>query len=181
MSQKSRNEVTSVFNTNIYNNKNNEIDYLNVLTVLNEIRDSFFNLKDDLLKDLKYNQNQTLEQYINSLIGAVPFWGTTGYFDVGSNTGDIQDAGIDAGIVTDIVFNRISDKDSEVIINLSENIADRKLAVNLFTDASINNNNDLCAPIIKRNNSKQISVGLREVTRTTQKVRIEILAYKTVN
>ena len=52
MSQKTRNEITSVIESNITDNNNKEILASNVRTPLKELSDSCFNLKDDLLKML---------------------------------------------------------------------------------------------------------------------------------
>lgn len=178
MAQKGRTDLTATIEQLILDNNNKEITASNVRTVLKDFRDSKFNRVDDELRLLKFNATQTLEQYLNSIIGAVPLWGSTQTLDVGSRNGNLQ--GNNEGIISSITYINLGSGDSEVTVNFLQSIANRKISISFYTDSSIDSNNDLCAPTIRRVSSTQIKVGLKEVRSNVQKIRLEILAFKTL-
>lgn len=71
MAQVGRSGITSIINNNIYDNNAKEIDPEKVRAVLNQIRDSYFNLVDDLLKNVEYDTGVTLEETINAGSGVL--------------------------------------------------------------------------------------------------------------
>ena len=182
MSQKSRADLTSVIGSNIYDNTNKEILAAMVRAVLNDFRDSKFNLIDDELKGVTYRTvsgvKQTLEQYLNALVGAIPLWGSTDYFDIASTTGNIQPYS-DNGIVSSMTYIRLGSSDCEITVNLSKSVDTRKVMFSIYTESSnMQQQNDVCTPVIRKISSTTFKVGLREVSGETQKIRLEILAFK---
>ena len=166
-----RADETIIVNDNIYDNNAKEINPAMVRAVLASLIESNFNLVDDVLKNLNYDTGVTLSQYVSR-----PLWGSTGDFDVGSSGGSITG---NSGIVSSATHSVLSGSDSQITINFSENISDRKLSLNIFTSMStINTQNDVCAPVIRIVSGTQIIVGLREVSTSTQNIRLEILAFK---
>lgn len=180
MSQLSRTDLTELLERLIYDNNNKEITAQNVRNVIKDFRDSNYNIEDDELKDFKYNSSQTLEDYLNSLIGAIPLWGSTDYFNTGSSSGNIQSYN-DNGIVSSMIYSESGDTGSELTINFSQNISNRKISIQIHTDSSnMNYENDLSATVVRRIGPTQIKVGIREFASIQQKTRLEILAFKTV-
>ena len=183
MAQRTRNEITQDVNTNIYDNNNKEITAAMFRTVLGNFRDSKFNLKDDELKTLNYevvnNVAVSLQEKLESLVGALPLWGSTKWFDPGSDDGDIEDY-IEYGIVENISYARSGDHDCELIIQVEEGaLENRYLSVSVhYQSTNYNNNNDLGTPIVWRYNSSSLKVSLREFESHSQKIRFEILAFK---
>lgn len=177
MAQKNRNDVTSAINSNIYDNNNKEILALMVRNVLGDFRDSYFNLIDDQLANLKYDANNTLAQILENSAIVPPLWGSSDYFDVGSLNGNIQSYS-DKGIVQSMNYHRQDDKNCEVSLNLSKSIANRKLVVNVFhNDPVYTTNNDICTPVIRVGAGK-VYVAFREVTSKSQQIRVEIMAFQ---
>lgn len=177
MAQKDRNNITQAVNQNVYDNTNKEILASMLRDVFNDYRDSFFNLIDDHLKNMLYEEGQTLEQVINASANVPPLWGSTDWFDVGTPDGDIENYS-PKGIVSSMSYERTGNHDSQITINFSKSILNRKLAVNVFFNGSnYNDNNDVCVPVIRVVSSTQIKVALREVSSNNQKIRLEILAF----
>lgn len=149
-----------------------------VRDVLGDFRDSYFNLIDDELANLKYNSSLTLAQKLDGSANLPPLWGSSDYFDPGSPSGDIESYN-DNGIVQSMNYVRSGTSDCEVTINLSKSIANRKLAINLFTNSTdFNSNNDLCVPVVRVVDSQTVKVALREVSGHDQSIRIEIMAFQ---
>ncbi len=181
MAQKTRNSLESTVNSKIYDNANKEIIARYVREVLRDYRDSNFNLKDDKLKNVIYEDNMTLEQKLANTANVPPLWGATQYFDVGSQNGNMN--GNNEGIITSTSFNHLTSHDSVITIGFDQSISKKKLIVNLVTnDNDLNAQNDICAPIIKyQYSSTQIKVALREVSGGQQSIRIEIMAFSIKN
>jgi len=173
MSQKGRVALKQVVDQKIYDNNNKEILASMHREVLADYRDSNFNLIDDELKNVKYNSTQTLEQYLNSVIGAVPVYGTLENVDVATNPGPITTS----GIIANASYTFASGPDGLITINFSENIANRRLIPVLTTTSSNwDAQNDVCNPVIRRISSTQITLALREVSTNLQSLNIEIIA-----
>lgn len=174
-----RTELTAKIETLIHDNNSKEVTASNVREVLKDFRDSNFNIDDDELKSMKYNSTQTLETYLNSIIGALPLWGSTNFFDPSSSNGSIESYS-ENGIVSSMVYQNPSNERSEITVNFSESIADRKLSISLHTDVSnVSGESNYTAPVIYRVSSTQIKIGLRESGGHVGKIRLEILAHKT--
>lgn len=166
-----RQEENESVDQNIYDNNAKEINPQMVRDALKVIIDSNFNLVDDLLSEVRYDETRTLAQALPTVL-----WGSTGSFDVAQ--GDSEIPGGD-GIVSSASIQRLSTSNSELTISLSENISGRKLSVQIFTDdQNMNANNDICSPTIRVVSGTNIRVGLREVDGDVQNIRLEVLAFK---
>jgi hypothetical protein len=173
-----RTELTAKIETLIHDNNSKEVTASNVREVLKDFRDSNFNIDDDELKLMKYNSTQTLEEYLNSIIGAVPLWGSTDFFDPSSSNGNIESYS-DNGIISSMVYQTPSNERSELTINFSQSIADRKLSISFVTDrTNVTSESNYTSTIIYRVSSTQIKIGLREIGGYAGKIRLEILAHK---
>ena len=174
MAQKDRNNITQAVNQNIYDNANKEILAAMVRDVLADYRDSFFNLKDDKLKDTKYEGNTTLEQHLANIVGRLPVFGTVEGIDVGSNQPDLTITGI---IKAASAIK--SGKDSLIMIEFHKSMSNRGLIPVLkmqMNEPQWNAQNDVCTPVIKRISGYTIHVALREVSSQTQNLTLEIIA-----
>ena len=167
-----RTDETQIVNDNVYDNNAKEIDPAMVRAVLQSLIESNFNIVDDVLKNMNYDTGVTLANFL-----AKPLWGATGDFDISGFSGSISGS---SGIVSSATASVLSSSDSEITINFSEDISDRKISVNIFTSSSLTiRQNDVCAPVIRIVNGTTIKVGLREVSVETQSIRLEIIAFKT--
>lgn len=174
-----RAELTGKIETLIHDNNSKEVTALNVREVLKDFRDSNFNIDDDELRTMKYNSTQTLEEYLNSIVGAVPLWGSTDYFDPSSSSGNIESYS-DNGIVSSNNYLNTSSERSEITVNFSQSIADRKLSISIHTDrTNVAGESNYTSTVIYRVSSTQIKIGLRELGGYVGKIRFEILAHKT--
>jgi hypothetical protein len=183
MSQKNRNDLVSAVSTNLHNNSNKEITAASLRDVINDLIESKFNVIDDELKSMKYNSTQSLEQHLSSVVGSVPLWGSTDFFDPSSSTGSIESYS-DSGIVSSMAYQNPSNERSEITVNFSESIADRKLSISIYTELGKENaagESNYTSPVISRFHSKQIKIGLRELGGYVGKIRLEILAFKINN
>lgn len=177
MAQKGRDDMMSTINSNVYDNNNKEILALMVRNVLKDLKDSYFNLIDDRLASLKYDENNTLAQVLANSANIPPLWGSSDYFDVGSADGNIQTYS-DKGIVQTMGYNRQDSSNCEVTLYIPKGIGNRKVLVNVFhDDIFYANNNDICAPVI-RVTGGEVKIALREVTKKSQKIRVEIMAFQ---
>lgn len=181
MAQKNRNDITNSISSNIYQNTNKEITATMLREVLTDIKDSFFNNLSDELRSKKYNNSQSLEEYLGNLIGKPTLWGSTDWFDPSSANGNIEEYE-DNGIVSSISYSNPNNERSFLIINFSKDISDRKIDVNLFTDnfSSTQLESNYCAPVIANFSFNQIRVGLREIGGYNGKIRIEVMAHSVV-
>lgn len=180
MAKKNRNNITNSVESKIYDNNNEEIIAKHVREVFTDYRDSFFNLIDDRLKGINYDDTETLEQVINRIGLIPPLWGKTGSFDPGNP--DAPNVNQCEGFITSVQHNRLTKNDSELIINFNQSIADKKLIVTICTNhANIVSQNDLCAPTIKYQGtgtgSQTIRVGIRELSQETQEIWLEVFAF----
>ena len=173
MAQKGRSDLVGESNSTFPTNNSNSIKAVNHRAYNDDIIDSMFNLIDDELKDLKYNSTQTLEQYLNSVIGAVPVYGTLENVDVATNPGPITTS----GIIANASYTFASGPDGLITINFSENISNRRLIPVLTTTSSNwDAQNDVCNPVIRRVSGTEITLALREVSTNLQSLNIEIIA-----
>ena len=178
MAVKGRNAINQMVGQKIYDNNNKEILASMVREVMADYRDSYFNLIDDKLKDMKYQGNVTLEQHLANVAGGTPIWGSTGFFDPGGNSvQSIPAFNGGSGIVASAEMVKLTFHDAQIIINLNANYDNRKFMVSIWTDGNLNINNDVCAPVLRRVNANEIHVGLREVTDEAQSIRLEILGF----
>lgn len=178
MAQKGRNDITTAINSNIYDNNNKEILAQMVRAVMQDFRDSHFNLKDDELANIKYNSNTTLSQKLDNSANLPPLWGSTDYFDVGSTNGSIVAFG-DNGIVQNMNYIKLTKNDCELTLTLSKSIANRKICISMFTNSTdLDANNDICCPVIRIVDSQTVKVALREVSGNEQSIRLELLAFQ---
>ena len=177
MSQKNRNDLNSALGSNVYSNSNKEITATMLKSIINDIIDSKFNIVEDELENVKYNDTQTLEEYLNSIVGGIPLWGSTDYFDPSSDNGSIESYS-ENGIVSDIVYLRPSNERTEITINLSQSTSNRKIVISIHTEQSnVSGESNYTTPVIKRVSSTQVKIGLREIGGTVGKIRLEILAF----
>lgn len=178
MGQKSRNDLTSVIGSNIFDNNNKEILASMVRVVLNDFRDSKFNLIDDELKGVTYQtiggNKQTLEQYLNSVVGALPVYGTITNVDPGGAVGVTYTSG---GIITSAKSIDRQHNDTLIEVNFSQSIANRRIIPLInYTSEYWGKANDFCVPVIKRISSTRIHLAIREVSGGVQKINFEIIA-----
>lgn len=176
MSQKSRADLTSVIGSNIFDNNNKEILASMLRLVLNDFRDSKFNLIDDELKNVTYRTvsgvKQTLEQYLNSIVGAIPIYGTILGVEVGTSNSYSS-----TGIITSCNFVTGTGNDTLLEVNFSQSISNRRLIpVLTTTSSSWDAQNDIATPVIRRISSTRIHLALRELSRNVQNLNIEIIA-----
>lgn len=169
-----RTDETQIVNDNIYDNNAKEITPEMVRTVMATLIESHFNLVDDFLQNLNYSSGVTLQEKFEE--SSDPLWGETGSFDVVGTVGAISGG---SGIVSSASQSASGSADSEVTINLSQSISDRKIIVTIHTNnPDMSSQNDICAPVVRVASSTQIRVGLREVASEVQSIRLEILAFK---
>jgi len=174
MAQKTRNQLTQLTNSNIYDNGNKEILAQMLRLVVQDHRDSNFNLLDDLLKNFRYNATQSLEQYIDSVLGRVPIYGTVSGIDVGAST---QTLAVDGIVIISASIIQNDGADTLYKIDFSESIANRRLVPVLqFNDNNWNIHNDVVTPVIRRISSQTINVAMREVSNNAQDLTLEIIA-----
>lgn len=174
MAQKGRTGLEQVVDQNIYDNNNKEILASMHREVLTDYRDSHFNLIDDELANIKYNSTQTLAQYLDSVIGAVPVYGTVEGVDVAAPAGGSLTT---SGIISSAAYTFSSGPDGLLTINFSESVSNRRLIPVLTTTSSDwDAQNDVCSPVIRRISSQQITLALREVSQNLQNLNIEIIA-----
>lgn len=182
MAQKGRNNLVAAVNEKVYDNQNKEIIARYIREVFEDYRDSHFNLVDDRLKNLLYENNKTLEQKLNEGVNSTPLWGATQHFDPGSQNGDMS--GNNQGIVTSTEYNRLNSSSCEVtiLINPEKSISGRKLLCNVVTESSsMNDQNDLCVPVIRYISSTKLIIGIREVASKPQSIRVEVFAFNIQN
>lgn len=177
MAQKGRNELTSSIGNNIYDNGNKEIMAEMIRKVLNEMKDSFFNLKDDALADLKFEEGKTLKQYLNDIGGTKPESGAVTGID--GNAGANPTSFSTEGIISSA--SQIATAGGEDIlyeINFTKSIATRQL-IPVFeypSGVNWNNQNDFTTPVIRRISSTRINLATRELARSEQNFTIRIIA-----
>lgn len=173
MSQKSRADLTSVIGSNIFDNNNKEILAAMLRVVLTDFRDSKFNLIDDQLKLVNYNATQTLEQYLNSIIGSLPVYGTVEGINFGLSSGSLTTS----GIITSATYIAGTGNDSLIEVNFSQSISNRRLIpVATTTSPNWDAQNDIGSPVLRRISSTRIHVAVRKLAAVTQDINLEIIA-----
>ena len=176
MAQKSREDLTQLVEQKVYDNTQKEILASMMRDVLFEFKDSHFNWISDQLKTVKYNETQTLEQYLNAIAGSVPTYGRVLNFDVGAGSGITL--GVDGIISSAVTIGYTSFTQNSLIeINFSQSIATKRLIPVLTTAAqNWDDQNDVCAPTIRRISTTQIHLALKQVENNPQNLDIEIIA-----
>lgn len=175
MAQKNRNNITAAIQDNVYDNSNKEILASMVRDVLADFRDSYFNLIDDHLKNAMYNNNQTLEQYLNSVVGSKPIYGEVLDVSINENVGESFTT---TGLISSASRIVTVDKDNLFEINFNQSVANRRLIPVITYSSGVNWNyaNDIAHPIIRRISSTRINFGIRELANKDQHFNIEIIA-----
>lgn len=184
MAQKNRADITSAISSNVYDNTNKEILASMVRAVLTDFNDSFFNNLTDELKSKKYNSTQTLEEYLNTLIGSIPLKGSTDWFDPSSANGSVESyeegGQPNNGIVSNWSYDNPNNERSILTVNFSQSIANREILLTIYTSdervSSPQLESNYCVPIIGRVGSFQIKIGIREIGGYVGKIRIGIIA-----
>lgn len=125
MSRKSRQDLAALVDQNVYDNTNKEILAAMVRDVLLDYRDSHFNWISDELKTAKYNSTQTLEQYLNTIAGSVPVYGTVLDIDVGNNSDPVNFT-VD-GIISSAKYLHRSSFKCQIEVNFNVNIGNKRL------------------------------------------------------
>mgnify|MGYP001371195077 CR=1 FL=1 len=176
MAKKGRNGLEQAVGTNIYDNANKEILASMIRSVLEDYRDSHFNLLDDQLANLKFNSEKTLQQYLNDKIGRIPKYGTFGPVEVGVDPN--QNYNVD-GLIKEAKTNTVSNGSDHLIrIEFNESVANRRLIPVLTYPSGVdwNQQNDIAYPVIRRIGSTTIDLALREISGGVQSLTIEIIA-----
>lgn len=176
MSQKGRNDIQSTIDSNIYDNNNKEILAQMVRNVLEDFKDSYFNLIDDQLKNTTYqkigNNSQTLEQYLNTIVGAIPIYGSVQGLNIATNQSNLTTT----GIISSAAASK-NGSGSLININFSQGISNRRLIPVLSTlSSNMSVQHDVCTPIIRRISSTNIVVGIKEIQGDDQDLILEIIA-----
>ncbi len=172
MAQKTRVDISNAIASNIFDNNNKEILASNVRSVLGDVRDSYFNIKDDELKNYKYNNTQTLEQYLAAVVGSLPIYGVVTGVNVGENLKTYSGTGIISGATG---IDRDGD-DFLLEINFTQSIANRRLIPVLTTTSSdYKSSNNVLYPVIRRISSTRINLSLRQYGNRPQNLNIEII------
>lgn len=181
-----REEIAQLINENIYDNSYKEITAAMVREVFEQYKESFFNLVDDRLKTLWYDNNSTLEEVIGNM--EPPYWGSTGYFNIHpDNDGNTISSGTGYGgngMVSSVIYHALGgseSSDASLEIHVNKDISNKKLMVQVHTSSNsesvMNESNDVMTPIIYRLNSNTLYVALREYGSHTQNIRLEIFAF----
>ena len=175
MSRKSRQDLAALVDQNVYDNTNKEILAAMVRDVLLDYRDSHFNWISDELKTAKYNSTQTLEQYLNTIAGSVPVYGTVLDIDVGNNSDPVNFT-VD-GIISSAKYLHRSSFKCQIEVNFNVNIGNKRLIPVATTDSTDwAAQGTILTPVIRRISTTQIRVSMREVTAVTQSINLEIIA-----
>jgi hypothetical protein len=176
MAQKSRTGIDKSISDNIYDNTQKEIRAEMVREVLEDVRDSFFNLIDDRLASVKFNNDMTLQQYLDTIAGSVPKFGTVLNIDIGGGSGSSGALTVDNGIILNASVLQRSGSDTEIEINFKESIEGKRI-IPVFKTRSLNYNanNDVGSPVVFFVSNTRIKVGLREVSSEAQSLDLEII------
>ena len=175
MAQKKRTGITSSINSNIYDNGNKEIFAAMVREVLDDVKDSYFNLLDDQLANMKFNNEKTLQQYLNEIAGSKPETGALVGIDGNAASGTYITT---SGIISSA--SQITTSGGEDIlyeINFAKSIGTRQLIPVLEYGSGVNwnNQNDFTTPVIRRISPKRINLAIREISRAVQNFDIRII------
>jgi len=179
MAQKKRTGITSSINSNIYDNGNKEIFAAMVREVLDDVKDSYFNLLDDQLANMKFNNENTLQEYFNKVTGRVPLRGTVENFDVGSTNTGQDTGGFDVdGIISSAYTVKVTRDDHLIEINFSKSIGNRFLIPVIRSTAGSywDDQNDIATPVIIIISTTKIKVAIREISNPTQNISLDIIA-----
>ncbi|GLB53044.1 hypothetical protein NBRC110019_20840 [Neptunitalea chrysea] len=177
MALKTRDEIESLIHNNIYDNNNKEILAAMVREVLIEMRESYFNLKDDTLNTLVYSGSTTLEDMFAASANVPPLWGSTGWFNISSNHNETSISAYSGG--SGIVSSATIDAQSGAnVITISSSVAltNRKVMVQLCYNGVANSANFTYSPVVWTA-GEIIKVFLREGNSTQQNLRLEVFAF----
>ena len=179
MAQKKRTGITSSINSNIYDNGNKEIFAAMVREVLDDVKDSYFNLLDDQLANMKFNNEKTLQQYLNEIAGSKPETGAV--LDVDGNAGATENNPIEFrtdGIISS-AYEILTSGGQDILyeINFAKSIGTRQLIPVLEYGNGVNWNkqNDFTTPVIRRISTTRINLAIREISRAVQNFDIRII------
>lgn len=175
MAEKTRNELQQFTESKIYDNDDNEIVARFLRETFKEYRDSHFNRKEDEMANLKFNSTQTLQEYLDERIGRAPLFGQVSGLNIGDANQSLSP--VSGGIISSasVVDNTADDTLYE--INFNTNIADRRLIpLMTYTNPNWNGQNDIAVPVVRRISSTKINVAIRQVSRNTQDLILEIIA-----
>lgn len=176
MAKVSRAQERTIADQQIYDNNAKEVTPEMVKLALDAVIDSNFNLVDDELYNQTYQGSQTLEQKLNESSGALPLWGATGNFDVGSSTsvGNISGS---QGLVGTVTGTRDGTHETSLAVTLTQSIAGRKITANVFTNSSNIYNQTGVTLVVRVVDSTNLVLGLRQTLDEAQTVRVEIMAF----
>ncbi len=166
--------MTNAIQTNVYDNNNKEILASMMRAVLEDFRDSYFNLIDDRLKNFKYNDAMTLEQYLAAIVGALPVYGVIQNIDIGSSS---KTTFTTTGVISSC--NLVSGSGNETLleVNFSQSIANRRLIpVLYYRHSEYGKADDTLPPLIRRISSTRIHIAIQEVAGSNQDIDIEVIA-----
>lgn len=172
MAQKRRTGIDQSITANVYDNNQKEILAAMVREVLADFRDSYFNLLDDKLQGLKFNDTQTLQQYLDTIAGSVPKSGTVLNVDVAGALGTYS---VD-GIISSASMIDRNDVMSVIEINFTESISGKRIIPILKTRSQDSNSQkDITPPVVRVISSTRINIIIREVFSTVQALDLEII------
>jgi hypothetical protein len=174
MAQKNRNNLESTVDQNIFDNNNNEILARMVRDVLRDYRDSHFNLLEDELANLQFNSTQTLQQYIDDRLGAVPLHGTVSGIEVGSANQSLSSS----GIVSNATYLTGDGSQSIYSLEFNTSIAQKKIVTQWIYNSSGSGNidNTVSPAFIRLVSSTRIDLIVREYIPVAQNLTLQITA-----
>lgn len=162
-----RDQLQELINTRVYTNDNREIAAQFLREVLEALKDSDFNISDDTLENKKYNQQQTLAQYLSNIIGQIRTEATIGAWKIENKT-DLTVTGSASNIITNADIFDLGGGDAKIVVNFNVNVDDKSIIPVIATDApfdnGINLHNDLATPVIRRDSSTQRTIGIRQIS-----------------
>lgn len=178
MALKGRNDLTSVIESNVYPNNEKAITAEMLQTVLHDFKDSMFNLLDDKLKNAIYEDNNTLEQHLAGIVGALPEQGTILDVDIaGGSTGENNPLNVDNGAIESAYLITKTNDDSLIKIIFKKSNANRLIIPVLKFSTGVNWNyaNDVSVPVIRRTASNSIELAIRELSDRNQHLNIQLI------
>lgn len=173
MAQESRTGLDQSIAQNIYDNTQKEIRASMVRDVLNDFRDSFFNLIDDRLANVKFNEQTTLQQYLDQIAGSVPKSGRVLNINIGSPNPQIT---VDNGIILEASILERTDNTYNIEIKFKESIEGKRIIPVLHTRSlNFNDQVDVTAPVIRFVSNQRIMVGISQTRSDAQSLDLEII------
>ncbi|MFC5046305.1 hypothetical protein ACFSTE_13290 [Aquimarina hainanensis] len=169
-----RTGLTEMFGLIFPTNKSKQIKAKNHRKALNDFSDSVFNLKDDKLENIKYNDTNTLAQYLQNIISNVVKKGKAIDIDAGGDKGTTYSV---EGVVLKAEITENVGADCILEITFNQNISEKTLIPVLYAhpDELWNNNNDVIMTL-QKNSATKINLLLREVSNNSiQKMTVEFI------